>query len=126
MFQVDIALSLGTPFTAFHHHLMFMFEKVQPKAGDYFYTSRNRYSCLQNNSTISMKSLQVASSSLANLYNYYSGYRIKRVVHYLTEIKMLTKGFYITYQGVHTLPWCGCAYKGVVYYLPGGGYASML
>eukprot|EP00794_Sanderia_malayensis_P006053 gene6053-6755_t len=28
---VDIALSLGTPFTAFHHHLMFMLEKVQSK-----------------------------------------------------------------------------------------------
>eukprot|EP00795_Rhopilema_esculentum_P002264 gene2264-17875_t len=30
---VEIALSLGTHFTSFHHHLMFMLEKVQSKAG---------------------------------------------------------------------------------------------
>lgn len=29
---VDIALSLGTPFTSFHHHLMYMLEKVTSKA----------------------------------------------------------------------------------------------
>ena len=33
LFQVDIALSLGTPFTSFHHHLMYMLEKVTSKAG---------------------------------------------------------------------------------------------
>ncbi|KAL9959864.1 hypothetical protein ACROYT_G033228 [Oculina patagonica] len=29
---VDIALSIGTPFTCFHHHLMYMLEKVTTKA----------------------------------------------------------------------------------------------
>lgn len=29
---VDIALSLGTPFSCFHHHLMYMLEKVTTKA----------------------------------------------------------------------------------------------
>ena len=30
--QVDIALQLGTPFQAFHQHLMFMLDNVMPKA----------------------------------------------------------------------------------------------
>ncbi|RMX45909.1 hypothetical protein pdam_00011025, partial [Pocillopora damicornis] len=30
---VDVALSLGTPFTNFHHHLIYMLEKVTTKAG---------------------------------------------------------------------------------------------
>ena len=33
LFQVDVALSLGTPFTNFHHHLIYMLEKVTTKAG---------------------------------------------------------------------------------------------
>ena len=32
--QVNIALSHGTSFTNFHHHLMFMLEKVTSKAGE--------------------------------------------------------------------------------------------
>jgi len=31
--QVNIALSVGTPFSCFHHHLMYMLEKVTTKAG---------------------------------------------------------------------------------------------
>jgi len=30
--QMNIALQLGTPFQAFHQHLMFMLDNVMPKA----------------------------------------------------------------------------------------------
>jgi hypothetical protein len=33
-FQLDISLSLGISFTHFHHHLMFMLEKILNKAGN--------------------------------------------------------------------------------------------
>ena len=32
--QVDLGLSLGTPFTCFHHHLMYMMEHLLPKSGE--------------------------------------------------------------------------------------------
>ena len=32
--QVEVGLSLGTPFTCFHHHLMYMMEHLLPKSGE--------------------------------------------------------------------------------------------
>lgn len=46
VFQMNIALSTGTPFSCFHHHLIFMLEHVLTKS------ERNVFNSLMSTSAI--------------------------------------------------------------------------